>query len=155
MAAANKSKAKGSAFELKIAKLLTQHYKIEFKRVPMSGALAFFKGDIFSPKQFTTFEYVIECKHYKAVNFNSLLTAKSNDMYSWWEQTQRETKQMNDYYDTNKDPLLIFRWDRSKDFVVWNNDINIKNQMTIQSFDNEFKIGLLSEWLNESQKPVK
>ena len=55
---------------------------MEFKRVPMSGALAFLKGDVFCPQKFTDYEYVIEAKHYKEVNFTNLLVAKSNDIYS-------------------------------------------------------------------------
>ena len=41
----NRSKIKGSAYEAKIRDLLTSELKIEFKRMPLSGALEYLKGD--------------------------------------------------------------------------------------------------------------
>jgi len=35
----NKSKAKGSAYEQKIANLLSKEFDVEFRRVPLSGAI--------------------------------------------------------------------------------------------------------------------
>ena len=39
----NKSKAKGSAYEQKIATLLTSEFKKEFRRVPLSGSIDYLK----------------------------------------------------------------------------------------------------------------
>lgn len=139
----NKSKAKGSAYEAKIATLLTKEFKKEFRRVPLSGALEWMKGDIVCIKDTAWFYWCIECKHYKEINWNNLLTAKSTEMYSFWEQAVREAKVME------KEPLLIFRWDRSKDFVAYNDEIvQVDNFIHVKSFGHEFKIALLSEWID-------
>lgn len=137
----NKSKAKGSAFEAKIAKLFTEQFGKEFKRVPLSGALEWMKGDIVCIKDTAWFPYTIEAKHYKDINWNSLLTAKSSDMFSFWEQTLREAAVME------KKPLLVFRWDRSKDYVAFDDDIHLDNYLEVSSFNHCFKIALLSEWI--------
>jgi hypothetical protein len=137
----NKSKAKGSAFEAKIAASLTIDFGKQFRRVPLSGALEWMKGDIMCIVDTAWFPWCIECKHYKEINFNSLLTAKSADMYSFWEQTQREALVME------KKPLLIFRWDRSKDFVAYDDDIIVESFMEVNSFGHKFKIALLTDWV--------
>ena len=107
----NKSKAKGTAFENKVKKILSDHFKLKFERVPLSGALEYLKGDIWVPEKFNEFEYCIECKHYKELNFNNLLTAKSNDIWDFWSQANEEAKVMK------KKPLLIFKWDRRKNLL--------------------------------------
>jgi hypothetical protein len=141
---ANPSKAKGTAFESKIVKLLTEKIpNITFMRVPLSGATANMKGDIMPKLEFYhLWEYCIECKHYEQVNWNGLLTAKSCDLLSFWEQAVREAGEMN------KKPLLIYRWNRSKDFVCWADDTDIDLQLHYKGFGHEFKMGLLEEWLN-------
>jgi hypothetical protein len=53
-------------------------------------------------------------------------------------------------------PLLIYRWDRSKNYVCWlDEDINIQNYVVIKSADCEFKMGLLEHWLPKAQLKVK
>lgn len=142
----NRSKAKGSAFEAKIAKIFTEEFGKEFKRVPLSGALEWMKGDIVCIKDTAWFPYTIEAKHYKEINWNSLLTAKSSDMFSFWEQTVREAKVMD------KKPLLVFRWDRSKDYVAFDDDTPVINYIEVSSFGLKFKICLLEEWLETIKK---
>jgi len=139
--AINKSKIKGTKFENKIAKLFTEHFGVPFRRTPLSGALEYIKGDVWPPKFMHVWPYVIECKHYKELNFNSLLTAKSNDIWGFWEETLEEAKIME------MKPLLIFKWDRSKDFVMWNDHIEVDTQMFIKAFDYEVKLAELSKWL--------
>ena len=82
----NKSKIKGSTYEYKIRDIFSEHFKLKFERVPMSGALPYLKGDLFVPNKLESSKYTIECKHYKEINFNNLLTAKSNDLYKFWQQ---------------------------------------------------------------------
>lgn len=137
----NKSKAKGAAFEAKIKDKLSKHFNLQFERVPLSGALEYLKGDIWVPEKFNEFKYTIECKHYKELNFNTLLTAKSNDIWVFWKQAIEEAKVMG------KKPLLIFRWDRSKDFVMWADEITVDTQMTIKAFGYHVKIAELDKWL--------
>lgn len=146
----NKSKAKGSAFEAKIAKRFTEEFGKEFRRVPLSGALEWMKGDVICIKDTAWFPWCIEAKHYKEINWNSLLTAKSADMYSFWEQTQREAKVMD------KEPLLIFRWDRSKDYVAYNDDIvKVADYIEVSSFGHRFKIALMDDWVTAVKNQTK
>ena len=89
----NKSKAKGTAFEAKIVKILNSEFSnIQFERVPLSGAISYLKGDIWTPHDTAVWPWCIEAKHYKEVNWNSLLTAKSADMFTFWEQATREAE---------------------------------------------------------------
>ena len=76
----NKSKAKGSAYEQKIATRLTSEFKVEFRRVPLSGSIDYLKGDIWTPHDTAWWPYAIECKHYKDIEWNNLLTSKTTDM---------------------------------------------------------------------------
>ena len=143
---ANAGKIKGSAYEAKIALLLSKEFGKEFRRVPLSGAIDYLKGDIWMPNDTAWFPYCIECKHYKDIEWNNLLTAKTTDMYSFWAQTVREADVMH------KKPLLIFRWNRSKDFVAYSDEIIVDNYIEIKSFGHQFKIALLSEWLTAIKK---
>ena len=145
----NKSKIKGSAYEAKIRDLLNKELAIEFKRMPRSGSLEYLKGDLWTPFDTAGWPYCIECKHYKEVNWNGLLTAKSSDLYEFWRQCVREAEVMK------KKPLLIYRWNRSKDYVCWNDDIILTNQIEIKCFDCYFKMGLLADWLVEHKKSIK
>ena len=137
----NKSKAKGSSFEAKIAERFTSEFGKDFKRVPLSGALEWMKGDIICIQDTAWFPYCTECKHYASLDWNSLLTAKSNDMFSFWKQTQREAEVMK------KKPLLVFRWDRSKDYVAFDDDTEVKSFIMVNSFGHSFKIALLDDWI--------
>lgn len=137
----NKSKAKGSSFEAKIAERFTSEFGKDFKRVPLSGALEWMKGDIICIEDTAWFPYTVECKHYASIDWNSLLTAKSNDMFSFWQQTLREANVMK------KKPLLVFRWDRSKDYVAFDDDIEISEYIQVKSFGYTFKIALLDTWI--------
>jgi hypothetical protein len=143
---ANAGKIKGSAYEAKIALLLSKEFGKEFRRVPLSGAIDYLKGDIWMPHDTAWFPYCIECKHYASIEWNNLLTSKTTDMYSFWAQTVREAGVMR------KKPLLIFRWNRSKDFVAFSDEIIVDNYIEIKSFGHQFKIALLSEWLTAIKK---
>lgn len=142
----NKAKIKGSAYETKIAILLTKELKLEFKRVPLSGSLSWLKGDLIPIDDTAAFPYCIECKHYAEVPWNNLLTAKTSTILGFWEQTLREATVMN------KQPLLIYRWNRSKDYACWNSDIELESQISYRGFGHTFKMGLLSDWIKEYKK---
>lgn len=137
----NKSKAKGSAYEQKIADLLSKEFNKEFRRVPLSGSIDYLKGDIWTPHDTAWWPYCIECKHYKEIEWNNLLTSKTTNIFGFWTQTLREAETMN------KKPLLIFRWNRSKDFVAYADDIKVENFVYIESFGFIFKISKLDEWI--------
>ena len=101
---ANKSKIKGSAYEAKIKRYLNSHFDIEFERMPLSGSIEYLKGDLWTPHDTAAWPYCIECKHYKDIQWNNLLTAKTTDLLNFWRQAEREAEVMK------KKPLLIFRW---------------------------------------------
>lgn len=67
-------KAKGSRLERKVAEAY-RYYGIDKRasRMPMSGAMTHFKGDIWKPNDF---EYLDECKNSEKVR-----------LWEWWEQT--------------------------------------------------------------------
>ena len=91
---ANKNKAKGSAYEQKIANRLTNEFNKEFRRVPLSGSIDYLKGDIWTPQDTAWWPYAIECKHYKDLQWNNLLTSKTTDILNFWRQTVREAEVM-------------------------------------------------------------
>jgi hypothetical protein len=137
----NKSKAKGSAYEQKIATRLTKEFDVEFRRVPLSGSIDYLKGDIWTPHDTAWWPYAVECKHYKDIEWNNLLTSKTTDMLQFWRQAVREAEVMK------KKPLLIFRWNRSKDFVAFDDDTEVEAYVKINSFECSFKVCLLDDWL--------
>ena len=140
---ASKSKIKGSAYEAKIRDLLTKELNIEFKRMPISGSIEYLKGDIWTPHDTAWWPYAIECKHYKEVNWNGLLTATSSDLLNFWRQAQREAEVMK------KKPLVIYRWNRAKDYGCWDDEVEIKHYIKCNVFDCKFKMGLLNDWITE------
>ena len=147
---ANKSKAKGSAYEQKIATRLTSEFGKEFRRVPLSGSIDYLKGDIWTPHDTAWWPYAIECKHYKDIEWNNLLTSKTTDMLQFWRQAVREAKEV-----MKKKPLLIFRWNRSKDFVALadifhttDDDLTVDFYVEVKSFGCQyFKVTKLDDWL--------
>lgn len=138
----NKSKIKGSAYEAKIKDKLNEEFpNIRFERVPLSGSISYLKGDIWTPHDTARWPWCIEAKHYATLEWNNLLTAKTTDILNFWKQTLREAETMN------KRPLLIFRWNRSKDFVAYDDYIKIESFIQVNSFGYNFKIALLEDWL--------
>lgn len=105
------SRAKGAAGERQVRDVLRKYTKLEWQRVPHSGALSFMKGDLFVPN--THNNYCVEVKFYKHSHFNDkVLTNSTNQFISWWEQTTRQAKL------AGGKPLLFFKYNRSKIFVA-------------------------------------
>lgn len=144
---ANRSKIKGSAYEAKIRDMLNEEFKnIRFERVPLSGSIEYLKGDIWTPHDTAAWPWCIEAKHYADIEWNNLLTAKTTDLIRFWEQALREADVMK------KKPLLIFRWNRSKDFVAYNDDIVVESYVQVNSFGYSFKISLFTDWVAAVKK---
>jgi hypothetical protein len=123
-------KNKGNTFERKIANLLSDRFKehlgIEkgFRRNPDSGS--FFGGqnqsrtetygsefaiygDLICPK---TFQYSIECKHYKsAPSFQSVINADVKQWDGWLEQAVQDAK------NSNKKMLMIVKYNNVDELV--------------------------------------
>lgn len=139
------SKNKGRAFEYVVRDKLTETFNSQFERVPLSGALAYLKGDVYSP-WLPDFPWCIEAKHHKEVDWNNVLTAKTSLLLEFWDQTVREAAVMK------KNPLLIYKWDRSKIYACWNDEVvNTDNYVLIKSGKRHFKMTLLDDWLSVAQ----
>jgi len=142
----NASKNKGRAFEYVVRDKMTETFKSQFERVPLSGALSYLKGDVYAP-WLPDFPWTIEAKHHKEVDWNNLLTAKSSLLLEFWDQTTREAMVMK------KHPLLIYKWDRSKLYACWFDDkVKTKNFVHVRSGTREFYMTLLDDWLFEASQ---
>ena len=133
-------RAKGAEGERQVRDLLRKHTKLEFQRVPMSGALDYMKGDIFLPNMHNN--YCIEVKFYKDSHFNDkILTAlKSNIFIGWWDQTIEQAKK------AGAKPALFFKYNRSKIFVAQRDEPeNGLNYMYVSHLG--CYVSLAHEWL--------
>ena len=54
----------------------------------------------------------------------------------------------------NKKPLLIFRWNRSKDFVAFDDDLKVDFYIEVNSFGCHFKVTKLEDWIKEAKKVI-
>lgn len=107
-------RVKGATGETVARDILRKYTKLQWERVPSSGALDprhGLKGDLYVPNQANV--YCVEVKNYKDDHLSSkVLTSKSPQLIDWWEQTLRESEQVS------RKPLLIFKFDRSKLFAA-------------------------------------
>jgi hypothetical protein len=94
--------------------------------------------------------FCVEVKHYADDQLSTkLLTDKKPQFLKWWDQALEQAKKVD------RQPLLIFKHDRSKWFVAFN-DIRLVNNCTnhIRYFKNTYDtiyITKLEEWL-ETEK---
>jgi hypothetical protein len=136
----SKQSAKGSRFEYLVRDMLTEKTGVKWDRVPMSGAGSM-KGDLYCLTNH--YYYCFECKSFKdTVVQENLLSAKSNNIFGWWEQTEREAGQMN------RKPALVFKKDRGKPIVAVGEYHESLNHFKINSFNmKDVYLYLFSEWL--------
>lgn len=143
------SRAKGRTAELKCRDELRKLTGLMWERTPMSGALSAnhkLKGDLYVPE--TALRYCVEVKHYADDHINTKILTSIKPMFlQWWDQTVREADQME------KDPLLIFKHNRSKWFAACNDyDIYLAlvdgNHKAIMIYPEEICICLLTEFCN-------
>lgn len=144
------SRQKGARTETLARDMLRKYTGLNWERVPGSGALDpkhQLKGDLYVPGQ--TNRFCVEVKGYADDHINSsLLTHKTPQLVEWWQQTDRQARQVD------KLPLLIFKYDRSKLFVAtvaYDLDM-LENRWLLYSNggDYEFYIMLLEDWLSGS-----
>jgi Holliday junction resolvase len=140
---ANASAAKGSRMEYLIRDLLTEKTGAKWERVPMSGA-GTLKGDLYCPTNH--YYYCFECKSFAdSVIAENLLSAKSNNLYSWWDQAAREAQQMN------RKAALVFKKDRGKPLIAVVEDIPNINKFSLVSNLGEtyvdINIYIFEDWL--------
>lgn len=143
------SRAKGARTETLARDLLKKHTKLTWERVPGSGALDpkhQLKGDLYVPGK--TNLYAIEVKGYADDHLtSSLLTSKTPQIIEWWKQCVRQGEQVK------KQPLLLFKFDRSKIFVAYTEMPTSSNYrylfVSIEGY--EFYVALLEDWLVHEQ----
>jgi hypothetical protein len=110
------SKIKGSDYENKVAKLLTEWWgEGKFSRVPASGGLHWgddqrVAGDIVPPAN-ANFPFVVECKKREEWSMEHVLLDIGQPR-EWWSQVVMDARRIK------KVPLLIFSRNRAKDFVM-------------------------------------
>lgn len=109
------SRQKGARAEAAAKKVLIEKTGLGWERTPGSGALNEkhkLKGDLYIPD--CKNKFCVEVKHYKDDHFTSkVLTSKGPQFLLWWEQAERQGVQVG------RDPLLLFKFDRSKWFVAF------------------------------------
>lgn len=144
---------KGARAESVIRDVLKEKTGLGWERTPGSGALDpkhMLKGDLYVPSKDNL--YCIECKHYEDDHINSgILTHKSPQIIEWWEQAVRQAKQVG------KNPLLIFKHNRSKIFVAFESIPSGNYRfLYVSALDHEFYVAILEDWLaTEKPKFVK
>tara|TARA_R100001143_G_scaffold60993_1_gene61012 strand:- start:52 stop:576 length:525 start_codon:yes stop_codon:yes gene_type:complete len=146
------SKAKGSAFERKVAKILNEHFETtDFQRSPGSGAYATthnlpdhlkIHGDLITPKDFI---YSIECKKgYNTLDLYSLLNPNSK-IYEFIKQAEKDADQ------ANKEAIVLMAQDRRDIIALIKEDSHISNQLNI---NNKRIIHILNNYILVSFKDV-
>lgn len=145
------SRAKGARGEYLVRDLLRQTSGLQFERVPASGALSYLKGDLYVPHE--TNRFCIEVKNYEESPLtDKLFTNKSNYIIKWWEKVQEQAT------GGEQEPLLIFKYNRSKLFVVTEIEPHHVEKHIFVFWLNCY-IMLLEDWLAEESiewlKPSK
>lgn len=128
------SKGKGNGFEGQIAKKLsTALTPLNFMRSPGSGArvggknfekfgemfgeeaLAIFVADVVpinEKKEGVKFLHSVECKFYKTPDAFTHLVAGTANVFKWFEES------VEDAAKTDKNPILVFKWNNTPIFVA-------------------------------------
>lgn len=105
------SRAKGSRGEYIVRDLLREHTDLPWERVPLSGALSYLKGDLYVPNRRNNF--CVEVKNYADSPLNDkIFTNKTNNLVKWWAKIVEQAT------DQKQKPLLFFKYNRSKVYVV-------------------------------------
>ncbi len=138
------SRQKGARTETKVKEFLREYTGLKWERVPGSGALNEkhgLKGDLYIPGEKNI--YCIEVKGYADDHLTShVLTSKSPTLLDWWQQTLRESKQVS------KQPLLFFKFDRSKIFVAFEDMPNDSYPYIYVNRDEyKFFVALAEDWI--------
>lgn len=137
-------RVKGATGETVVRDMLRKYTKLKWERVPGSGALDpkhGLKGDLYVPNSHNI--YCIEVKNYADDHLTSkILSSKSPQLIDWWEQTLRESAQVG------KEPLLIFKFNRSKLFVAYLDlPPDSLSYMSIHTEKHDFFVSMLEDFL--------
>ena len=142
------SKQKGARAELIVRDKLRELTALNWERVPGSGGLHEkhgLKGDLYIPNKENIF--CVEVKHYAEDHLSSsLLTSEKPTFIDWWKQTIRESSQVN------KTPLLIFKFDRSKLFVAFEDMPTYDYKYIFLQFNPyEIYVATLNDWITKER----
>lgn len=109
------SRAKGSRFELDVAKAFSDAFGIELRRTPLSGGWSHSNpavaGDLVCITEDTDFPYCVECKNAEGWMLDSLFTDKHQWFDNWWIQLIKECPE-------GKEPLLVFTRNRAPAYIA-------------------------------------
>ena len=138
------SRAKGARGEYLVRDMLREATGLKFERVPASGALEYLKGDIYVPNNKNI--YCIEVKNYADSPLtDKIFTAtKTNNLIRWWKKVVQQA------YNGDQKPLLFFKYNRSKVFVVTEVKPSDKTDYMYISFLKCY-VCLADEWLEVEQ----
>jgi len=140
------SRAKGARAEMVVRDEMRKLTGLRWERIPASGALSAvhqLKGDLYIPGEYN--HYCVEVKHYAEDSLSSTyLTGVNPQLSQFWEQTVRESGQVN------KKPLLIYKYDRSKLYACMDDLlIEQKDYPHRYLYSHEgFYITRLEQWVN-------
>ena len=133
------SRAKGARGEYEVRDKLRDVTGLKFERVPASGALEYLKGDLYVPHAKNI--YCIEVKNYAESPLSDKIFTqpKTNNLINWWRKLVRQAEGGNQL------PLLFFKYNRSKVFVVTATKPKHVDYMYISLLD--CYVALAEEWL--------
>jgi hypothetical protein len=143
------SRAKGARTETQIRDVLRLHTDLQWERVPGSGSLDpkhKLKGDLYVPDRANIF--CVEVKGYADDHLTSqVLTSKSPQLVDFWQQSVRQGKQID------RKPLLIFKFNRSKAFVAFEElpSVDTYRYIYINIEPYRFFVATLEDWLSNEQ----
>lgn len=120
------SKAKGSGYELKIAKQLTNWSGYEFNRTPMSGGLRWqednnVSGDIVPPANIK-FPFSIECKKREIDWDFDFLLKKTSPIWEYYKQSCRDSSRYLKK-GVKKEPMLVFSKNRRESYMMISKEV--------------------------------
>jgi len=136
------SRAKGARGEYLVRDMLRDASGLQFERVPSSGALSYLKGDLYVPDEKNLF--CIEVKNYEKSPFtDKIFTNKTNYLLQWWEKIVKQAELKL------QQPLLFFKYSRSKVFVV----TTLKPENTRYTYVSwlDCYIMIAEEWLDQEK----
>jgi hypothetical protein len=133
------SRQKGARGETAVKQVLIQFTGLQFECTPGSGS-GTIKGDLYIKGAKNRF--CIEIKNYaESPLSDKVLTNKTNNLVQWWTKLLVQAKQCS------QEPLLFFKYNRSKLFVATSIKPAILNKyLYISTLD--CYIMLSEEWLN-------
>ena len=137
------SRAKGARGEYLVRDLLREYTNLQFERVPMSGALEYLKGDLYVPNEKNYF--CIEVKNYSETPLTDkiLTQKKTNNLTKWWKKLVIQAE------GGGQDPLLFFKYNRSKIYVVTDVTPEYINYIYISELG--CYVTLAEEWLDKEK----